>query len=532
MEIKSNYFKEPVDYKVLITTSGVGSRLGALTNHTNKCLIPVGQKNSLAHIIESYPLEVTFVVTLGHFAEHVREFIEISYPDRLFEFIEVPNYEGPGSSLALSMLAAKNYLQQPFIFHASDTLIDPDPVPPPTSNWIFGFKNIEADNYATFDVQGIKVSNIYDKGMTEFDFIHIGLVGIFDYLEFWAQVEEIIKDNSVFNPTDVNVIRNLIKNGIEFSFFETKSWLDIGNSSALLKAKERIGNSFITLPKVSESVSFIGNSVVKFFSDSNINKNRVQRVRYLDGLVPNIEASTNHFLRYEYIPGEVISRATNAKILGELLGWAQKNLWIPKVGSINLEFKKKCEEFYFNKSLERLNFFISTRGISDKETIINGLEVPSAYDLLINSKNYLIQNIIETGFHGDFILDNIIYKDKKFTLIDWRQEFSGDLQFGDKYYDLAKLNHSLHVNHDIVSRKLFEISNSGREVICTILRKDTHVEMQTELNNFILQQNLSKQKIDILTSVIWINMSPLHHHPFDLFLYNYGRYFLWRAING
>ena len=148
-----------------------------------------------------------------------------------------------------------------------------------------------------------------------------------------------------------------------------------------------------------------------------------------------------------------------------------------------------------------------------------------------NPYHHLLQNVVETGFHGDFILDNIIFQYNDFKLIDWRQDFSGDLEFGDKYYDLAKLNHSLFVNHDIVNSKLFEISSNNREVVCTILRKDTHVEMQTLLGKFISEQNLSKQKVDILTAIIWLNMSPLHHHPFDLFLYNYGKLHLWKALN-
>ena len=43
------------EYKVLITTSGIGSRLGNLTEYTNKGLVRVGKKPSISYIIESYP---------------------------------------------------------------------------------------------------------------------------------------------------------------------------------------------------------------------------------------------------------------------------------------------------------------------------------------------------------------------------------------------------------------------------------------------------------------------------------------------
>ena len=48
-------------------------------------------------------------------------------------------------------------------------------------------------------------------------------------------------------------------------------------------------------------------------------------------------------------------------------------------------------------------------------------------------------------FHGDFILDNIIKTKNGYSLLDWRQDFSGLLRAGDMYYDLAKLNHNLTV---------------------------------------------------------------------------------------
>ena len=43
------------EYKVLLTTSGLGSRLGNLTKFTNKSLVRVGDKPAISHIIESYP---------------------------------------------------------------------------------------------------------------------------------------------------------------------------------------------------------------------------------------------------------------------------------------------------------------------------------------------------------------------------------------------------------------------------------------------------------------------------------------------
>ena len=64
--------------KVLITTSGVGERLGKHTKHTNKSLVKVGDKYAICHIIENYPDDTTFVVTLGHYGDYVKDFLEMA----------------------------------------------------------------------------------------------------------------------------------------------------------------------------------------------------------------------------------------------------------------------------------------------------------------------------------------------------------------------------------------------------------------------------------------------------------------------
>ena len=95
-------------YTVLITTSGIGSRLGNLSQVTNKSLIVLGQKPVIAHIVESYPENTEYIVTLGHFGEHIKEFLEIAYPKRNFTFVQVFPFEGSSSSLALSISFTKN----------------------------------------------------------------------------------------------------------------------------------------------------------------------------------------------------------------------------------------------------------------------------------------------------------------------------------------------------------------------------------------------------------------------------------------
>ena len=173
-------------YKVLITTSGIGQRLGELTKYTNKALIRIGKKPAISYVIESYPVDTSFVITVGYFSNHVKEFLSLAYPDRNIEYVEVDNYVGEGSSLGYSMLQAKDKLQCPFIYHASDTIITETPVPP-EENWIGVYKGDDSSQYASWQVLGGKKLLFNDKGAIDFDYIHIGLVYTHTY-HIWLYI--------------------------------------------------------------------------------------------------------------------------------------------------------------------------------------------------------------------------------------------------------------------------------------------------------------------------------------------------------
>jgi len=523
---------ESQNYKVLLTTSGIGSRLGQITDYTNKSLAPLGGKLAIQFIIECYPMVTTFVVTLGHYGEHVREFLEIAYPEKNFEFVDIKKFKGPGSSLAHSMLQAKPNLQAPFIYHACDTILIGEEIPEPEFNWCGGVKNADTTNYTSFDVAGNIIKRYHEKGMINSDYAHIGLIGINNYLEFWAALESTIKkDTSNVSLNDVSAIKLLISQGINFNYREFPSWIDIGSTKNLNLAKIKFNNEVSTLEKNNESVAFVGNSVVKFFADENIVKERVIRSNFLENLIPKIEQKSKYFYRYEYINAEIASSINDNDTFSKILHWANSHLWVKNEKHYPDQFYNTCKNFYIEKTLQRLSNFYVSRDITDKSEVINGVSIPKTLDLIKAAEKILLEDLRETGFHGDFILDNILITADSFKLIDWRQNFGGNYQYGDMYYDLSKLKHSLFINHTIINQNLYFIRQEKNEIKCGVLRRDISVLMEKELNEFITLQKMSLKKLNTLTSIIWLNMAALHHHPFDEFLYYYGKLHLWRSLN-
>lgn len=522
-----------MSYKVLITTSGVGSRLGELTKYTNKSLVRIGKKPALSYIIESYPKDIELVITVGYFADQVKEFVEIAYPERRVTFVVVDKYEGEGSSLGYSMLQAKKYLQCPFIFHAADTVVHEDILEPTCFNWNGGFKDKNASSYTSFTVINDKVGELKDRGAIDFDLLHIGLVGIKDYKEFWEALEKEYKsnpDDSSLN--DCRAINAMLKKGIAFKPCVFKTWLDIGNVESLENARKNIydHDGHTVLDKVDESIFFFDNFVVKFFYDPEVVTQRVKRARILKGLVPNIEKGGNNFYRYAFVEGETYSQTVTPSDFISFLEWSNKNLWKKNKEVDDKKFKKICNKFYKEKTEERVKRFFEKKGIKDSESIINGEKVPTLKKILEKVDFDWLSEAEQYQFHGDFILDNILKTKKGYCLTDWRQNFGGLLQSGDMYYDLAKLNHNLTVNHDIVNDGLFNIEIINEVINCDIMRRNNLVMCQDLLYEFLLEKKYDIKKVKILTAIIWLNMSPLHHHPFDLFLYYFGKLQLWQMI--
>ncbi|MFZ2187703.1 MAG: nucleoside-diphosphate-sugar pyrophosphorylase [Candidatus Moraniibacteriota bacterium] len=518
--------------KVLITTSGRGARLGEITQYTNKSLVKVGKKPAISYIIEQYPKNTEFVITVGYFGNQVKDFLGLVYPDRKFKFVEVDKYEGKGSSLGYSLLQAASQLQCPFIYHACDTIVAGKRIPAPKTNWIGGFRGEGSSHYASFDAVDGKVQQMYDKGMIDPDFLHIGLVGVQEYKSFWENLKELYKKNpgnSALN--DVEVISMMIGTGSEFGVIEFEKWYDIGNVESLNRARTEIEDSFRILDKSDESIFIFDKFVVKFFFDENVVAQRVARGEILHGLVPDIEGATKNFYRYKYAKGHLYSKVATPIDFSCFLEWSKKNLWKPSKEVSAEAFNKICYDFYYTKTVDRVEKFLASRKVKDTEIVINGEKVPTIEKMLKMIDFAGLCDAEQSGFHGDFILDNLLKSKNGYVLLDWRQNFGGLLKSGDLYYDLAKLNHNLTVNHEIVNSDLFTIEIGKDEVICDIFRKENLVQCQKALFEFLEKKGYNTRKVKILTALIWLNMSPLHHHPFDLFLFYFGKLNLWRALN-
>jgi len=509
------------EYKVLLTTSGLGSRLGNLTKFTNKSLVRIGDKPVISHIIETYPEDVEFVVTLGHHGSQVEQYLTLAHPERNIQFVEVDTYMGEGSSLLYSISLCEEYLQSPFIFHACDTILPKNYIQDVdfSTNWSIGGVGDNSQSYRTINCVNGKIASINEKGEQNFDFVYVGVSGIQQYEVFWNTCRSILQTVKTSDLSDCHVIRKMN----DFGVIKIDDWYDIGNIDALRRTRSKIKGTIHVLDKEDENIFLFDDFVIKFFYNKKVCYDRVSRTENLKGLVPNLLGSTENFYKYQYVKGDLLSDVVDLQKFGSLLFWSKENLWTEKEDP---SYENNALSFYKDKTVLRIEKFLEKYNLTDGYDLINGSLVPPIKQLLEQVDFNSIMGKSPTGFHGDFILDNILLSDDTFKLIDWRQDFNGSIDAGDMNYDLAKLNHNLILNHEILDKNLYSI-NFENGIRCDVHVKKSLLDCKVILKDFCERQGIDYKLIEVLSSIIWVNMAPLHEHPLDMFLYYFGKYNLF-----
>tara|TARA_B100001057_G_scaffold499225_1_gene609073 strand:- start:989 stop:2557 length:1569 start_codon:yes stop_codon:yes gene_type:complete len=519
-------------FKVFIPTAGVGARLENITKFINKSLIEVNNIPIITHIIEKFNKKQEFVIAVGYKSKLVKDYIKIAHPNLKVQFIEVKKYLGQGSGLGLTMLHSKKFLQCPFIFFSCDSFVKNVNIPKPNHNWMGYSKECNPKLYRTILHKKGTIKNILEKNSKIKQLKnYIGICGIKNYKEFWSAMDF---NKETINTGEVQGLKKILKKKTIFS--KEFNWFDCGNLKSLEKIRNIYKNTGINiLPKDHESIFFVKNKVIKFSKSKNFIKKRIERQKILKKFTPKITDFKENFYAYKKVKGKIfseISSIKNFKILMKFL----KNFWkLKKINNINEKknFFNDCEMFYKKKTLQRIDEFYKKHQIKDNSTIINKNETPPLKEILKKIDWKIISNGIPGNFHGDLHFENIlINKKKRFTLLDWRQDFGENIFYGDIYYDLAKLMHGMIISHNIIKKNGFNILQQNKK------KKITYSFYQHKINKIILKDyekwiifnGFNLKKVRILTSLIFLNIAPLHHCPYSIFLYYLGKDLLYKEI--
>ena len=519
-------------YRVLIASAGLGRRLKGMSKNVNKALVSVAHKPVISHIIEKFDPSIELVIPVGYKAQTVKDYVTLAYPNRKVIFVDVDVYEGEGSGLGYTILQCEQQLQCPFIFTSNDTIVL-ESIPSPDHNWM-GYSSTENPSlYRSIRVEGQQVAEIYPKGTSGEAHPYIGLAGIVDYALFWEAMRAGVHQGSIEIGESYG-LRFLLAQGITPVKF---TWFDTGNIQLLEKTRSFFAKKEEAhiLEKEEEAIWFVDDTVIKFSIDPAFIQNRVKRAASLKGFVPEIIASTESMYAYKKVEGEVFSKSPSLANFSYFLDWAT-HFWQKK--DLNAQekktFEQACQNFYKEKTYKRVKQYFTTFERMDSEEWINGEKMPSIFTVMdALDWDHLIQGI-PARIHGDLHFENMLVNangQKAFTLLDWRQDFGGLLDYGDLYYDLAKLNHGLIVSHELIAKNLFSVIQKLNHIDFDFLRKQQLVACEQYFKQWALQNGYDYPKIQIMTALIFLNIATLHHAPYSFLLFYLGKSMLYEAIH-
>ncbi len=490
---------------VCILTVGVGSSIHSYAPYINKALLPINQKTVISDIINKFPENTEFVVTIGYLGNQIKDLLAMTHPYTNISFIEIDkeidNYNEFGNIPGYSLLCCQHLLHKPFYIVSCDILLEDKINIDSEHNWVGISKanDVDITNYCNFE------------GFT-------GLCYIKDYNIFWDCL-----NSSKFGKYQISDSIHTLADEKMVKQYDIE-WINIGTLENYKKAISRYEK--YDFGKTNEFIYIDNGRVIKFFADQTIVEKRVAKAALNPGVFPNIIDRRGQFYCYPFIPGKTFYEISDIDIFKKLLKWLDQNLWIETNTNVG-DMRQICKTFYYEKTLDRLSMYYRKYNDTDVENIINGIKVPTTSDLIKQIPWERLYSGKPSFFHGDLQFDNIICTNQKnFILLDWRQDFGGHVEFGDLYYDLAKLYCGIILNYDYVKKKLISYKEEGSTIYFDFAQRYSTKAYLSILMHFIKENGWDDQKICVLAPLIFLNMSPLHNYPFDKILYALGRLIL------
>jgi len=519
---------------IVIPAAGLGSRLSSFTKNYSKAMCTLGPKPIISYIIDKFENDDEIIILLGYKGDLLKQVVQACHPTKNITFVEVDNFEGPGSGLGYSLHCAYDLLQKPFIFWSCDTVLPAFDVNNVSydDNWAVCANFVDEcfNEYRHFKLNRDKyVVDILPKDVQFKDGIlpYVGVAFIKDYKDFWAAYnmnkDAFIKDGETFGLRVLKSLRG----------YETANWLDMGNKVKFEYWKKIYNEQMdaTILEKPDEAIWFIDDRVIKFHISEKFIADRVKRFKTMlcdkqkanNVKLPYLLSWSKNTYVYKMAPGVIASKVITTNMLSDILKRCLD------VDELVLEDETRYEiydDFYRNKTLSRITKYCTEYTDIDDPCYINGIYCYPATEIVkaINWTALAKNGVFTNNYHGDFHLENILVNNKDYILLDIRQNF-GKTMIGDVYYDIAKMWHSFIVNHEMVKNELFTVENEdANHIKIDIHRTFIDTECEKALVNWLEKSNIfDKGQAELLTAIIFLNIAACHVYPYSKFLFNLGK---------
>jgi hypothetical protein len=330
-------------------------------------------------------------------------------------------------------------------------------------------------------------------GKNEYGKPYIGKSFVTDYKEFWAAMHD--NENAGLQNGEAAGLC-----GVDFEAQPVSNWIDTGSLQGLGTRLSHVDN---------EKTWKVGNLVVKYIEDPVKCEALVMRSKMLYGFVPTIKR-LGSFVSYDYVEGSDLGKRRTTENFGMFLKFLDSFFMC----NYKADLQDACTQFYVDKTEGRIQLFKDRFG--DLPQVVNEVRVG---DTVKVPDEYL--DGIATRFHGDLRLENVIVGNDKFSLIDVRSDFGGNIQYGDIYWELGKVLHGIRIDYARISEYQSTYDN-GHAFVGTN-QPYTDMELESMFKEWVLSNRLDWKRVNYMFALICIHSSPLHDE-------GYGRYLMARGL--
>ena len=496
---------------VLILAAGYGRRMGQFSRMIPKALVPYDNKPLISHIMSKFDTGTKFVIACGHLGQLIKDYVSEVHKDKNVVFVDIDNYAEGHTGPATTIQMCADHIRGGFMWLSCDTLFDFDYKANLDHSWI-GVHPVDsaiAQDYCWIERDGEKITAVHDKKTSKQAVdAFIGLM----YAADDTYLDNLIARTAKETPQGFA--------GMDLRAHSVQSWQDFGT----YEKWEELSNELfdVSFPKPDELFYHDNQQIIKFWTNAKHADLRVQRAHANPGCMPAHVRKSGNFLIHDFAAGDIVYNQCTPTLYADMLTWCKNNLWItaPPAEYSDIDHLNICRKFYYDKTMERVEMFRAKYPNWSEPVEVNRVTVkPIDYYLGQIDWSYLYTETVWKFVHGDLHFDNTIYDPVtgRFTAIDWRTDFGGEL-YGDQYYDLAKMLGGLHLNYKNIKHEHYSYLEADDRVQIGVPSVQQVEDYEKILREWTLAQGLEWNKVKLLVPIIYLNMSPLHEAPFDKFL--------------
>jgi hypothetical protein len=238
-----------------------------------------------------------------------------------------------------------------------------------------------------------------------------------------------------------------------------------------------------------------------------------------------------NWMIYPYVRGEILTGFCGDKTIVKSLIDYLEGFWdIEECKFVDL--REDANSIYLDKTQDRLNLFMNGpySYVENQIKFINDYPVDSIAQIF-SQIGSVAENYIPAKIHGDLQPENIIFDSESgsFTLIDFRENFGSNEDYGDLYYDLSKMLHGCLIsNRSVIDQKYSVVINKDRAYL-SIETVDGLKNLADEIMSWMDQKSIDKVKCLKITGMHYLNISPLYKGEYSIFLYLLGKLMLYKV---